>query len=268
MRDSATNTKSKFGSWRQSDPKHIADEIKSRRLYNETRGTKFESDTVVVKNKHVASSIDPQDPRQTTQSTMGLFGSSTSRGSSAKSSSFFKRLVDDAESGRNPYAANGSNGAAGSSSWVKGMSSDVSPDKRASLEKHLKWMAKFENNPQQQNPQAMPSNQMMSPQQPVMQMSQGFPVAQMLPVQSSCQTVSPMQPMGQVIDNLVSTQQAAPQASSEALIQALSQPANKEIFKTMKNRIAALLLHDLPPEVTAELRQIARELDQLNSTLT
>jgi hypothetical protein len=268
MRENTNNTRSKFSSWRNTDPKHIADEIKSRRLYNENRGTKFDSDTVVVKNRHedCGCAQNPSEPKHMAQSTMGLFGSSSSKGGNGKSSSsFFKRLVEDAENGRNPYGSSGTGGQAGSSSWVKGMSSAVPEGKRASLEKHLKWMAKFEGNGQQTAQQAAPVQAMVPPQQQVQQMPSVFPVSQMMPVQSSAQ---PMQPMGQVIDNLVTNQMTSQQVGMEGLQNAISQPVSGEVFKTMKNRVAALLLHDLPPDVTAELRQIARELDQMNSAMT
>jgi hypothetical protein len=268
MRENANNTRSKFSSWKNTDPKHIADEIKSRRLYNENRGTRFDSDTVVVKNKHgdCGCAQDPSEPKHMAQSTMGLFGSSSSKGGNGKSSSsFFKRLVEDAEAGRNPYGSNGAGGQSGSSSWVKGMSSEVPADKRASLEKHLKWMAKFEGNGQQGVQQQAPAQVMVPPPQPLQQMPSVFPISQMMPVQSSSLS---MQPMGQVIDNIVSNQQAPAALSREGLQNPISQPASGEVFRAMKNRVAALLLHDLPPEVTAELRQIARELDQLNSSMT
>jgi len=155
--------------------------------------------------------------------------------------------MKDANSGASMNGQNGGQGLPGASSWVKGMSSSVPSEKRASIERHLKWMAKMENGQQHLN------------------MASTAPVTQV-----SAQPIQPMAPIGQVVESIVpnSTGSKEPTLSaSDAVKAALSQPGNMEVFNAIKTEIGSLLLYDLPPEVTSKLRQIGKQLDQLNSSV-
>jgi hypothetical protein len=252
MRENDTNRKSKFGSWSDSNPRHIAEELKSRKLYNETRGTKFESDTRIVKQTESRASRAAPEPVRGSQGSMGLFGNSSRRSSGG--SNFFEKLMRDAQSnnGSAPQA-----GKPNTSSWMKGMSSNVPQDKRGALERQLKWMATLEAGA---SPQQAPTQQMHFQQPPGQQ-----PAQQMMPVQPA--PAQAMPPMGEVFGMIAAAPQSAPPTDTGALRAALAQPANRELFTNIRNRIATLLLHELPPDVTADLRQIARELEQLNGQL-
>ena len=249
-RNSYQNIKSKYGSWSNSNPRHIEDELKSRRLYNETRGTQFKSETVVVKNReretasdYVHSQSTEPAKKPSSQCTMGLFSSSMSGSGGGKgggSARMFERLMKDAESGANPYAhSNGNSSSA--SSWTKGISNNIPCDKKASIERHLKWMSKLESDKQQQH--LAPAQQ----PQAVGELHPGVnaPEALSLP--------QPEEPSNFAVDN--------------SMKELLSKPENMNLFNSIRNRIGNLLLYDLPVEVTAELRQLGKDLEQLNSYL-
>jgi len=254
-----SNIRSKYASLEKREPQHIQDAIKSRRLYNETRGTQFQSDTMVVRNRNIEAQPNAPQPesRRPSQNTMGLFRTSSGGRSGGKSySSFFDRMLKDAQTGGDP-SANRQKG--GSSSWVKGMSSSVSSDKRDALERQLKRVAQLELASKQSS---------MAPLQSEVQTVQTVPAQQPA-------AASPLQPLGSQIPGIISEQQAAQQVhdtvqepliDSRAVRAALAQPVNRALFSSIRGRIGNLVMHDLPADVTSELRQIARELDQLNSS--
>lgn len=253
-----SSIRSKYASLEKREPQHIQDAIKSRRLYNETRGTQFQSDTMVVRNRNVEAQPNAPQPaaRRAPQSTMGIFSSSSSGGrSGGKSySSFFDRMLKDAQSGGDPSA---NRQKAGSSSWVKGMSNSasLSSDKRDALERQLKRVAQME----------------LASKQPGMAPLQGeVQTVQSVPSQEPA-AAEPLQPFGAQIPDIISEQPAhaavqEPLMDVRAVRAALAQPANRALFSSIRGRIGNLIMHDLPADVTGELRQIARELDQLNSS--
>lgn len=253
-----SNNRSKVNSWR-SNPDYIASELKSRRLYGETRGTKFESDTLVVRkniqeaqsyatssSSHLGSSSAPSEQRGMQ---MSLFGSGSSKGLSRSTngggsrgsySGFFEKMARDAEASKHAESTSQPVQSTGgsTSSWTKGMSSAVPEDKRAALERHLRRVQEMANGCQAAGVSPLQTAQPQTFSQP-----QTAAVAA-LPLNSDMPTVFP----------------SASVSSGPVEI-------NKELFLSVRNRIGGLLLHELPPEVTAELRQIGKELGDLAASL-
>jgi hypothetical protein len=267
-------TKPKYTFKSGGNPAHIAEELKSRKLYNETRGTQFASDTVVVRNRPTQSGREAvQEPQSDnlsrvltnggqkksgSQNTMGMLSGSSSKTSRSGGGGIFEKLMRDAQT--DPSAPSSS--PKGTSAWMKGMNSNIPADKRGALERQLKWMAKVESgapssdsqpHPTQQLHLAQPQQQYAPPQQ-----TQGGNFGQ------------PMSPMGQLVNGILSDPVqavAAPAANNDTLKASMILPANRDIFNSVRLRIANLLLNDLPPQVTSELRQMAKELEQLNSSI-
>ena len=253
-----SNNRSKVNSWR-SNPDHIASELKSRRLYGETRGTKFESDTLVVRkniqeaqsyatssSSHLGSSSAPSEQKGMQ---MSLFGSGSSKGLSRSTngggsrgsySGFFEKMARDAEAAKRADASGQPVQSTGgsTSSWTKGMSSAVPDDKRAALERHLRRVQEMANSCQAAGVSPLQTAQPQTFAQPQIAEAAALPLNPDLPTVSTPEPVAPD-----------------------------STTLNKEMFLSVRNRIGGLLLHELPPEVTAELRQIGKELGDLAASL-
>jgi hypothetical protein len=255
------NNKSKVNSWR-SNPDHIASELKSRRLYGETRGTKFETDTLVVRkniteaqgyttssSSHIGTTPQPEQSRGMQ---MSLFGSGSSKGLSRSSSNggnkgsysgFFEKMAREAESAKKaadsgqPLPATGGS----TSSWVKGMSSAVPSDKRAALERHLRR---------------------------VQEMASSCQAAGVSPLQTAQPQTFSQTHVPQAMSAPMEVANELPSAPAQAAEAVASVGLNRELFLSVRNRIGGLLLHELPPEVTSELRQIGKELEQLADSVS
>jgi hypothetical protein len=261
MRDNSTSSRSKFSSWGTDKAEHIASELKSRRLYNETRGTQFEGDTKIVRDREGQTEA-PSAPAGNTsrnmgksspQSTMGLL--SSSRGTrSLGGSNFFEKLARDAQTDPGAQQAQ-SKGS--TSSWLRGMGGNVPQDKRGALERQLKWMAKLEAG-------TPPAATHPSQQMHLMQNPQPSTPTHLQAADPGGQELSPMPPMQDMIGTIADTPPQAQPLVNDSLKAALIQPANAALFASIRNRIGNLLLNELPPDVTAELRLIGKDLEDLN----
>ncbi|MFH0861401.1 MAG: hypothetical protein V1875_00080 [Candidatus Altiarchaeota archaeon] len=285
MRDN----RSKY-SWKTSDPRDISDGLKSRKLYNETRGTKFQTETKIVRNDSsggdcgclpssndsLGKAMSSGDGKRNAQSTMGLFGSSSSKGSRAfGGSGIFEKLMREAQTDPGSQATKSSNPA----SWMRGVNSNVSDDKRGALERQLKRVAQLEAASKQSHLSAIPPAPMVS-SAPVSQESNQAPAQPMYPAppspapmhliqlaQSSANPPQLLQPMGEIAASLASGLQPA-SSGFNPVGSMLSKVENREIFMSMRTSLGEILLaHELPGDVAEKLRKMARDLSELDRQL-
>jgi hypothetical protein len=285
MRDN----RSKYN-WKSSDPKDISDGLKSRRLYGETRGTQFKTETKIVRqnpsdgdcgcapasHESLSRSMSSGDSKRGSQSTMGLFGSPSSKGSRAfGGSGIFEKLMREAQTDPSAQTSKSSNPA----SWMRGVNSNVSEDKRGALERQLKRVAQLEMASKQSHLSAIPPAPMTSsapvsqeinlqPQVPQYASPPAPAPMHLIQLASSApSSSSPLQPMGDIAADLAAGQNASI-TTQNALNSMLLKPENREIFRSMRTVLGDVLLsYELPPEVTEKLRKMAKDLADLDKQL-
>ncbi|MBU0761950.1 MAG: hypothetical protein KKD39_02900 [Candidatus Altiarchaeota archaeon] len=249
--------RSRFSSWCRGDSDRVATEIRTRQMYGQNHGIDFDSQTVVMKGTKrqfcdsiqertsdiIKSTMDYSQPRKSSQSTMGLFGGSN--GSTSKKScgnGFFDKILRDIDADEKPKKQC-------SPSWIKGIGGDVPKDKRMSIERSLKWM-------EERFDEKVVAPNMHQPELPV----DGLP---MIGAPADVAGVN-----GQIYEGNGKTFEGngkADVAKEMIYISAsMSKAVESDVFMSLRSRIGTLLLQDLPEPVTAELRQMGKELEELS----
>jgi hypothetical protein len=224
MRINGCTSRIRYNSYGRGDIDFISKELTTRKMYGDKRGIDFESETVVLKSKKQARTFDRdelfsdelrrampnEEPKRARhavrkaavkteangrdQSTINQFsGSSSSRGCKPSGNGFFDRLIQDMETREN----GGSRRVKSSGTWIKGVGDKVPEEKKACIERSLKWL-----------------------------------------------------------EDRVETRGEPHGGAGERV-------DHQSICHSIRGRISNLLLHDLPAEITAELRLLAREVEQL-----
>jgi len=228
-------TSRRNSSWDRGDTDFVSKELTTRKMYGDKQGIDFKSETVVLKSRQqgrdyaqekfsdeLRRAMPSEEPRRARhsarkaaaddsdghkQSTMNFFSGSSSKSSKSSGTGFFDRIVRDMEH----RESGGDRPRKSGSSWLHGIGENVPGDKKACIERHLRWLEERVDN--------KPAPAGVNPAPPAAQ-----PVA------------------GQA---------------------AAGQSSHLEICQSIRCRISNLLMKDLPQDITAELRLLAREVEQL-----
>ncbi len=232
--------RSKYSSWCRGDSDRVAAELRTRQMNAQKSGVDYGSETVVTRasrsnvcdvrqernSEVLREGLEASKPKKSSQSTMGIFGNTSSSTRKSSGNGFFDKILKDMDvnaSSKQP---------AQKKSWIKGVGDTVPQDKRASIERSLKWMEqRFDDKP-------VASPACSGPDALFEGNGKSF--------EGNGQA--------QVAETMV------------AVSECMSKAVQSDVFMSIRSRLGNLLLQDLPEGVTQELRQMGKELENLSTS--